>query len=178
VYTGKLFGVGGSVLLNLCWCFLLPTTFAMGCRYSQHTSKCAQCQAALRKIRAFRRALSWVSGASASLGLFTAAVAASSSVTAAAAAAASTQGGSVVSHMQQLVVTLLRAVAGMGSVDGTAGTAVAAVGAAADTAGPLGRLAVWLGVAGFTWLLHQQLGQVEGKLLHGDYPPPRNLDRS
>lgn len=123
--------------------------------------------------------LSWVSGASASLGLFTAAVAASSSVTAAAAAAASTQGGGVLSYMQQVVLALLRAVAGVGSADGAAaGAAVAAVGAAADTAGPLVRLGVWLGVAGFTWLLHQQLGQVEGKLLHGDYPPPRNLDRS
>jgi hypothetical protein len=65
---------------------------------------------------------------------------------------------------------VLLSVAGVVGADGVGTQAVSAA------AAPVGRLVVWLGVAGLSWLVQQQLGRVEGKLLHGDYPPPRNTD--
>jgi hypothetical protein len=119
-------------------------------RYSQHTSKCAQCSAALARIRSARNALQWAAGLAASLALVTAAVAAAAnpaglSTTAAAAAAAAA-----------------------GGVLGDGG----------GSSGVVARLLVWLAVAGLCWGGRAWLGRWEGLLLHGDYPPPRNLDKS
>lgn len=136
-------------------------------RYSQHTANCAKCQAALQRIRTARQVLTWAAGLAASAALFTAAVAASSN--AAAATAAASQAGGLLGQLTQLVTGVLLSVAGVAGADGV-GTQ------AALAAAPVGRLMVWLGVAGLSWLVQQQLGRVEGKLLHGDYPPPRNTD--
>lgn len=141
----------------------------VSCRYSQHTANCAQCQAALKQIRSARRVLTWAAGIAASLALLTAAAVAASS----GAMTASQTAAGLFGKLAQVATGLLLAVSGMG------GTEVAVLSQAAGSAGvPLGRLALWLGVAGVSWLVQQQLGQVEGKLLHGDYPPPRNTDRS
>lgn len=147
------------------------------CRYSQHTANCVKCQTALKQIRSARRVLTWTAGIAASLALFTAAVAASSSVTAATAATA--EAGGVLGLASQFLASLLLSVAGVAG----AGTAAPVTAAAVETAGtsaaaPLGRLVLWVGTAGLSWLVQQQLGYVEAKLLHGDYPPPRNTDRS
>jgi hypothetical protein len=121
--------------------------------------------------------LTWTAGIAASLALFTAAVAASSSVTAATAATAEAEG--VLGLASQFVVSLLLSLAGVTGA-GTAAVEAAGVSAAAAAAAaaPLGRLVLWLGAAGLSWLVQQQLGYVEAKLLHGDYPPPRNTNRA
>lgn len=137
-------------------------------RYSQHTANCVKCQAALKRIRAARQVLTWVAGITASLALFTAAVAASSSVSAATAATA--QAGGLSGQVMQLLTGLLLSIAGASGIN------AAVPAAATSAAGSVGRLLVWSGVAGLSWLVQQQLGHIEGKLLHGDYPPPRNTD--
>lgn len=147
------------------------------CRYSQHTANCAQCQAALKQIRTARRVLTWVAGVAASLALLTAAAAAAVAAGsgAAASAAASTQGSGLMGKLAQGVTGLLVSVCGLGGTEVVLSQAAVA---ASDAAVPLGRLALWAGAAGVACLVQQQLGHVEGKLLHGDYPPPRNTDRT
>jgi hypothetical protein len=145
------------------------------CRYSQHTANCAQCQAALKQIRTARRVLAWVAGVAASLALLTAAAAAAVAAGsgAAASAAANTQVSGLMGMLAQKLLGLLVSVCGIGGTEAVVSQAAVAAG---DAAVPLGRLAVWAGAAGAACLVQQQLGHVEGKLLHGDYPPPRNTD--
>jgi hypothetical protein len=169
-------------------------------RYAQHTSKCAQCSAALARIRGARAALQWAAGLAVSLALVTAAVAAVAAAAAAAAAASPPGlsaaaagdgggggGGVVAAALQQVAgVTGRLLAAATGAAAPSVTTAAAAAAAAAGGAGAaarvssgvVARLLVWLAVAGVCWGGRAWLGRWEGLLLHGDYPPPRNLDRS
>jgi hypothetical protein len=145
------------------------------CRYSQHTANCVQCQTALKRIRSAQHALSILAGVAASLAILAAAVAAGSSATAATAAAM--QAGGVLGRIAQLGLGLLQFVAGAG-VQGAAGGGFSGQAAAAGSPAAFGRFVVFSSVAVLSWLVRQQLLQLEGKLLHGDYPPPRNMDRT
>jgi hypothetical protein len=81
----------------------------------------------------------------------------------------------VLGLVAQLVASLLLSLAGSAAA-GTAAVGTAGVSPAAAAA-LLGRLMLWVGAAGLSWVVQQQLGHIEAKLLHGDYPPPRNTDR-
>lgn len=125
-------------------------------------------------MRSLRTVLHGSASILASLALLTAAVAVSSPVTAAAAAASSN--GGWLSLLLQNLGGVLAAVTGAGG-SALVPTAAAAGSSAGVLAAPLGRLVLWLLSAGVCWLLQGQVGLWEGKLLHGDYPPPRNMDR-
>jgi hypothetical protein len=127
-------------------------------------------------MRRVQQVLRVITGIAASLALLAAAVAAGSSATAATTAA--TQTGSVLGRIAQLGLGLLQFVAGAGGVKAAAAGGPVAQAAAAVVPAAFGRCVVFAGVAVLSWLVGQQLSQLEGKLLHGDYPPPRNTDRA
>lgn len=141
-------------------------------RHSQHTAACAQCSAALSRIRAARIALQLAGCLTGSLALLSAAVASGGLLGAAAGSAAA--GGGVWAAVASALAGLLAAVTG--SPVATAAPAAAASAAAATAV--VQRLLLWLGLAGACWWAHHALGGLEERLLRGSYPPPRNLDRS
>ncbi|KIZ07245.1 pheophorbide a oxygenase [Monoraphidium neglectum] len=144
-------------------------------RYTGHVQSCAQCQRALKQVKTGRSVLRVVSGALAAGALLAAAVAVC-------VAAAAGGGGGSAAATGASSATLSRlgaaALAAAGWVAG-AGLQTGAAAAAAAGGGAMLRALV-LGLAALlTWRVSEGvLGGLEHKLLRGDYPPPRNTDKS
>ncbi len=143
-------------------------------RYSQHTQNCYQCQQGLAKVRTAKQAAAGVGWAACGLAIFTAAVAVASgggsglaAGAAAAAAGAGAAGGSL-SVVQSALAAFSGGVLALGE-------------AVAGGGGPEGqvlRALLWGALAALGGLSNRALAGFEAKFYKGDYPPPRNLDKS
>jgi hypothetical protein len=134
---------------------------------------CAQCQRALRRVRAARRALALAAGALAAGALLAGAAALCLAV-----GGGSGGGGSgaaaagLVDRLGAAALGLLSWVAGVTPAGGAAPPPAAAGGAALRAA------ALGGGAAALGWLSAGLLGGLEARFLKGEYPPMRNTDKS
>lgn len=147
-------------------------------RYSGHTQSCAQCRRALKNIRFARRALSAAAAALGAAALLAASVAVCLvAVYGGGGAAGSGAAGRVAAATLGAAGWI--AGAGVGAQEAAAAAAPAAAAAAAGASAAALR-ALWSGLASLlVWRVSDGvLGGLEEKLLRGDYPPPRNTDKS